>query len=453
MNIYVFAGPSIEAEEIGRHLDAQVLGPAAQGDVYKVVEKRPVAPGIIDGYFEGVPSVWHKEILWALDKGIAVFGASSMGALRAVELHTFGMRGVGDIFNAYKNGTYEDDDEVAVHHGPAELGYVALSEPLVNIRATLDEAVRKQVIATNTAKLLQQKAKLTEYPDRSWDTLLAKPEDHSLPAQELGMLQAWLPNGRIDQKRDDAVAMLKAMAQYVNSNVQSTPVEFHLEWTVMWDKAVRSFDSSANKSDLAERIVDELRLDPERFAHTQRRALARQLTRPGSFRLVDASVDADPREAMKDFRTRHGLFTKAALDEWLHANDLDMNELVKMLAEEQQLAGIAEASGSELNHLILSELRLSGHYVELANKVAEKKSVLEQIRLEDPAPSDTGLGSLQLRAWFFEAHLGVRMPDDLDMYITKYGYRDASHFDQMVSREYLIVREGYSINPNINKDD
>ena len=87
----------------------------------------PQAIGIIDGYFQWAPAVWHKEILWAIQQGVHVFGAASMGALRAAELAPFGMRGVGRIFEAYRDGVlpgsgdepFEDDDEVAVVHGPA----------------------------------------------------------------------------------------------------------------------------------------------------------------------------------------------------------------------------------------------------------------------------------------------------------------------------------------------
>ena len=56
---------------------------------------------IIDGYFERMAAVWHKEILVALEKGIAVWGAASMGALRAAELAPFGMVGVGAIYQAF----------------------------------------------------------------------------------------------------------------------------------------------------------------------------------------------------------------------------------------------------------------------------------------------------------------------------------------------------------------
>ena len=45
--------------------------------------------------------------------GTQVFGAASMGALRAAELAPFGMIGVGAIFAAYRDGRLTGDDEVA----------------------------------------------------------------------------------------------------------------------------------------------------------------------------------------------------------------------------------------------------------------------------------------------------------------------------------------------------
>ena len=154
MKACVFIGPSLVRSEI-EAAGVVCLPPVALGDVYRVAQSKPRAIGIVDGYFEGVPSVWHKEILWAMAQGIHVFGSASMGALRAAELHAFGMRGVGRIFEWYCDGTLEDDDEVAVLHGPAEAGYVALSEPMVNIRTTLADAQQQKVITAQTRTLLE----------------------------------------------------------------------------------------------------------------------------------------------------------------------------------------------------------------------------------------------------------------------------------------------------------
>ena len=88
-------------------LDADYRPPAKQGDICRAVQERgPDAVALIDGYFEQVPAVWHKEILWAMKLGVQVYGASSMGALRAAELQQFGMIGVGKIFEAYVSGRF-----------------------------------------------------------------------------------------------------------------------------------------------------------------------------------------------------------------------------------------------------------------------------------------------------------------------------------------------------------
>ena len=65
-------------------------------------------------------AVWHKEILLALEDGIAVFGASSMGRSAPRSSTPFGMVGIGAIFEAYRDGIYTDDDEVALLHGPGD---------------------------------------------------------------------------------------------------------------------------------------------------------------------------------------------------------------------------------------------------------------------------------------------------------------------------------------------
>ena len=149
---YIFTGPTISAGDACRELQALYLPPAAQGDVYRAALDAPRAIAIIDGYFETVPAVWHKEILWAMSRGIHVYGGASMGALRAAELHVFGMIGVGAVFESYRDGVLTDDDEVAVRLGPVETGYRPLSDAMVNIRATLHAAEAAGVL-TSGARL------------------------------------------------------------------------------------------------------------------------------------------------------------------------------------------------------------------------------------------------------------------------------------------------------------
>src|ERR1700728_3217539 len=101
-----FAGPSLPppAPPIA---GIEWRPPVRQGDLYLAALSRPAIIGVADGYFEIMPTVWHKEILWAMAQGIHVYGAASIGALRAAELDAFGMRGIGGIYQDLRDGGLE----------------------------------------------------------------------------------------------------------------------------------------------------------------------------------------------------------------------------------------------------------------------------------------------------------------------------------------------------------
>src|SRR5687768_18095211 len=125
--LVVFLGPTLPQDEAAAILDATYLPPAEQGSVVRAVRTyRPRGIVLIDGSFGKVPAVRHKEIFWALAKGITMFGAASMGAMRAAELATLGMQGYGFIYRWYSLTPLADDDEVAVAMSPADLGAEAL---------------------------------------------------------------------------------------------------------------------------------------------------------------------------------------------------------------------------------------------------------------------------------------------------------------------------------------
>ncbi|HSK78905.1 MAG TPA: TfuA-like protein [Thermoanaerobaculia bacterium] len=154
--IIVFAGPTLPREpgpDWRALLDAcRVLPPARRGDVLSALAFHPRTIVLLDGYYFTVPSVTHKELLYALDAGVRVIGAASLGALRAAELAPFGMEGVGAVFDGYKSGALEGDDEVALLHAPAEHGYRPITLALVEVRHALarlavDAAAAEALIA------------------------------------------------------------------------------------------------------------------------------------------------------------------------------------------------------------------------------------------------------------------------------------------------------------------
>ena len=177
--IYVFLGPTLAEKEARAELDAVYLPPVSAGDVYRLWRRRPRAIGIVDGYFDRVPAVWHKEIMWMMEHGVHVFGAAGLGALRAAELDSFGMHGVGWVYQAFRDGTLDRDDEVAVRHGTAEDGYRPLSEAMVNIRRTLQAAEHQGIVSAATRGILLAAGTALFYPDRTWPELLTGRRGHA----------------------------------------------------------------------------------------------------------------------------------------------------------------------------------------------------------------------------------------------------------------------------------
>jgi hypothetical protein len=239
MKIVIFGGPSLPPNARPAEPQFDWRPPVRQGELYRVaLNEHPAVIGVIDGYFEVTPTVWHKEILWAMAQGIHVFGAASIGALRAAELDAFGMHGIGRIYEDFRDGVLVDDDEVAVLHGPAELGYPPVTEAMVNIRATLTVAERAGVIPASAAAELTGIAKALFYKERTYCAILDRAAETGTVTQ-LVDFEAWLPASRIDQKRLDALAMLDAISAHVDAGMVPLSVTYNLADTVAWQAVKR----------------------------------------------------------------------------------------------------------------------------------------------------------------------------------------------------------------------
>lgn len=208
----IFLGPSLPLADARRLIDADYRAPAQRGDIYRCLGVGATRIVLIDGIFHGSPSVWQREILSALDDGIEVLGASSMGALRGAELSRYGMVGHGTIFDWYASGVIDGDDEVALLHGDASTEFRMLSEPLVNLRATLARAVAEGVVSPEEGELLAAEAKATFYPRRSLRRLLEGPAASRWPSARRDAVRERLRELRVDLKRQDAESVLRHCA-------------------------------------------------------------------------------------------------------------------------------------------------------------------------------------------------------------------------------------------------
>lgn len=209
----IFAGPTLYGANLPPDEDYQLRPPAKQGDFYRAIQDGANVIGLIDGVYEYVPAIWHKEILYALDQGVHVFGAASMGALRAAECAAFGMVGIGEIFDSFMSGALEDDADVAQSHGPAEVGFLPLSEPYVNVRATISRCLQLSHITDTEHDQLMAAAKAIFFKDRTYRQLVQSAiRDRDRASTVLAVLRA----NNVNLKLHDAQLLIDAVIGTAN---------------------------------------------------------------------------------------------------------------------------------------------------------------------------------------------------------------------------------------------
>ena len=217
IKIIVYAGLSLpfdEAEDILNSNDnAEVVykRPIKRGDLGQALKENPDIIAIIDGVFHQNSAVGHKEILSAIDKGIEVYGASSMGALRASELDSLGMTGVGYVYSQYANGIVDSDDDVAVMLDSETLE--ALSVPLINMKYVFENAVSENVITEAEKDELLKIAKNTYYPKRNYSYTLNK---SGLDAETKDLLIDFIRTSP-DIKKEDAKKLLEVIKNKIDN--------------------------------------------------------------------------------------------------------------------------------------------------------------------------------------------------------------------------------------------
>lgn len=204
----VFVGPSLHGVP-GRTPDIEYRPPAAQGDLIEAAESGVRWIGLIDGYFGSCASVWHKEILYALSVGCHVWGAASMGALRAAECANFGMRPVGTIASRFASGELNDDADVAVMHGPAEVDYMPFTEALVDARATIAAMSEARSISPDEASRLLDAASSLHFGDRTVDALASGVSDDT---ENRARIEKLYETHRVRAKQRDALLLVSEMA-------------------------------------------------------------------------------------------------------------------------------------------------------------------------------------------------------------------------------------------------
>lgn len=319
-----FVGPSIPNARIPAAVRERVtlLPPVKQGDVLRVVEAGATLVGIIDGYFDHVPSVWHKEILLAMERGVVVCGAASMGALRAAELASFGMTGVGRVFEMFRDGVLEDDDEVALVHAPADHDFRPMSEAMVNLRDLVERAIASGAVSRSDGASALARLKDTPYPSRTRRRL--RELLPSLPDDDTPMI-----------KERDALELLERLA---SSDLPPQKAPLRVERTVFLERlrlevahdtnlhrsAVGSASASARDVLLALLAIEHSSL----------------LGSPATEDEVDAEIES--------FQRRAGLLTPEAVEAWCRARGVDAERFIRRARDEATVKKLLGVYGADV---------------------------------------------------------------------------------------------------------
>jgi hypothetical protein len=212
----IFLGPSLSTEKAKKILEADYRKPAKKGDLLQLVFKETNIVGLIDGFFlQDYPPTPIEVYNLLRKKGTKVYGSSSLGALRAVELSKYGMIGVGKIFNLFRNGIIDSDDEVAVTF----TDYSNFkSEALIDIRYNLFLAHKSKVIDTEAKRIILKISKQTYFPYRTYNDILDKSKlKHPEISSQIEKFREYVQTNRRSLKEEDAVLLLKQVKKHIES--------------------------------------------------------------------------------------------------------------------------------------------------------------------------------------------------------------------------------------------
>ncbi|HEX7142404.1 MAG TPA: TfuA-like protein [Nitrososphaeraceae archaeon] len=205
----IFLGPSLQINKAKKIINADFRPPAKKGDFINLnllSEKREIV--LIDGVFlQDYPPTPIEVFQVINNKNFEVYGASSIGALRAVELEKFGMKGIGKIFELFKKNIVNSDDEIAVTF---DSNYNLLSEAMIDIRYNIFLGWRNGIIDKETKQIMIKLAKRIYFPFRTYENIIKKSR-HLFPSKEkyISRFNEYIVVNKVSLKELDAIRALK----------------------------------------------------------------------------------------------------------------------------------------------------------------------------------------------------------------------------------------------------
>ena len=381
----VFLGPSLMRHEALSILpDAIYLPPAGMGDILGALRRyRPHSIGLIDGTFLQNMSVFHKELLYAMDNDAYVLGASSMGALRAAECDRYGMIGVGEIYRAFASGELENDADVALTHSHADDEFRPLSDAMVTIRAVLRAAADHGLLTGEQTAELIRRQEARWFPERRLSDSLIDVAELGVCGADLAALREFITSrGReFDPKRNDAIELLEAMRDLPDESPPpdsrpNTVMSGVFQAVLARDVTVESIDGHRTTFDRIRRYaaINESDYDDVMRVARQQNALA------WIGYWFGGSPSNEELEAARQSICQRFDVSLDGLTDRAHQLDLDTQALWELtvrqaLVQRMESSHLGHTQHGMITRLFLDELRFRGRYEEVKHAAGLQESL------------------------------------------------------------------------------
>jgi hypothetical protein len=218
----LFAGPSLEL------CDQNLIGgafeckrPIKRGDLEQLIDgrKRVGTIIILDGVYGSNLAITPTECRQAIKAGWTLIGGSSMGALRASELWSVGMMGLGNVYNLFRIGKLKSDADVAVSYNKDFQEELTLS--IVYIRSVLGQLCNQKVVDVATARQLLLAARKIAWFERFPNLLLDAWRRKGVDSNSLSKMKELFLNPNFNPKKRDASYIISLITSALWPCIQS----------------------------------------------------------------------------------------------------------------------------------------------------------------------------------------------------------------------------------------
>ena len=450
--VLVFTGPTLDEETIHEIApEVEVFPPVSAGDLLRIPLEAGDLVAILDGFYFQAASVRHKEILDLLQRGIHVWGAASMGAMRAAELAPFGMRGFGTIFQAYRSGEIDGDDEVAILHAPEDMDYMKMTEALVNIRYACQAAVSDGLLSPEDSHLIIDTAAALPFFERSYLRIWQKVTEKGLSSSIIDTLRPFVLQKRLDLKRKDALEMVQALQTPPQDPFVCT-FELH-ETALLRDWRIQEHGLFVREQWIAdEMLLQAYQVFGEDYAHVHYQLLTAQLTELATQDLNAQRLSDDgtlPESQSKHVELiaqylsqQYGFSLVDSLPEsaqrWLRPSELSLT-----IAEQLTLLGVRlwhSSSGASWQDSVIKHLRTNAFFPSLVKIVYQTHQVCDKLQEQQGETIMARLFPEKVYAWLMQRwHVSE---DEFDIAVLDHGFSSRTECWLATSQFYLYDKYG-----------